>query len=304
MTSEILRLKVRLGVASTRVPLVPNSVLWLAKDLGFYQREVLARLRILVDRAEVRAVASPVQKVNAVTRSVFERKLEQLKRFTIAIFKASRYLAEGKDLWVNATARYWQKVNRADLGELLRMYKTSWAVNGQMNLIVYQETASFLYRSPSQAGRQTVLNYDERPRLLVKEVVAIRDYGEKKTRGTRTYRLADKAQAFLASLPEDSKDKTYYRDKIKAYSNECGCSMGATFLLGAVGVLAVYLCLATNWQDFHLTKGLLLALTSIIGSSICGKLIGIAVARVRLLMLYRSICKSFDSGGANHVHLY
>ncbi len=109
------------------------------------------------------------------------------------------------------------------------------------------------------------------------------------------YRLADKLQAFLASLPEDSKDKTYYRDKIKAYSNECGCSMGASFLLGSVGVLAAYLCLAMNWHDFHLTKVLLLGLTFIIGSSICGKLIGIAIARVRLFMLFRSIRESRDS---------
>lgn len=283
--SEILRLKLRLGVASTPVPLAPNSVLWLAKDLGFYQREGLdvdvveapgtpplliqmqhgdldvgnlatadvirltasrrlemraihspdadlhfivvagsdlrsveelrgktfavarlgslddslarlvlasrglkpgevsfvaigtptarvqalvggridatlvgvgtwitirqnARVRVLVDRAEVRAVAPPVQKVDAVTRSVLERKPEQLKRFTIAIVKASRYLAKGEQIWVDAMARRRPDVNRRDLGELWQLYKTSWAVNGQMNLTEYQQTADFLYRTP------------------------------------------------------------------------------------------------------------------------------------------------------------
>ena len=36
---EVLRLRVGLG--SSPVPPLPNSVLWLAKDLGFYQREGL-----------------------------------------------------------------------------------------------------------------------------------------------------------------------------------------------------------------------------------------------------------------------
>src|ERR1051325_11410017 len=34
-------LKIRIGVASSPVPPLPNSVIWLAKDLGFYQREGL-----------------------------------------------------------------------------------------------------------------------------------------------------------------------------------------------------------------------------------------------------------------------
>jgi NitT/TauT family transport system substrate-binding protein len=34
-------LKLRVGLGSSPVPPLPNSVLWLAKDLGFYQREGL-----------------------------------------------------------------------------------------------------------------------------------------------------------------------------------------------------------------------------------------------------------------------
>jgi len=34
-------LKLRLGLGSAPAPALPNSVLWLAKDLGFYQREGL-----------------------------------------------------------------------------------------------------------------------------------------------------------------------------------------------------------------------------------------------------------------------
>ncbi len=295
--SELLRLKLRLGVASTPVPLVPNSVLWLAKDLGFYQREGLgvdvvemqgtppiviamqhgdldignlaaadvirltasrrlemraihspdpdlhfvvvarsdlrsveelrgktfavarlgslddslaravlvshglkpgevsfvaigtpmarvqalvggridatlvsigtsitirhnARVRVLLDRAEVHAVASPVQKVDAVTRSVLEGKPEHLKRFTIAIVKASRYLAEGEQIWVNTMARRRPDVTRRDLEELWHLYKTAWAVNGQMNLTKYQQTADFLYQT---------LEFEGVPRIRVSD---------------------------------------------------------------------------------------------------------------------------------------
>src|SRR5256712_10352248 len=34
-------LKLRLGLGSAPAPALPNSVLWLAKDLGFYKREGL-----------------------------------------------------------------------------------------------------------------------------------------------------------------------------------------------------------------------------------------------------------------------
>ena len=34
-------LKLRVGLGSSPVPPLPNSVIWLAKDLGFYQREGL-----------------------------------------------------------------------------------------------------------------------------------------------------------------------------------------------------------------------------------------------------------------------
>ena len=34
-------LKLRVGLGSSPVPPLPNSIIWLAKDLGFYQREGL-----------------------------------------------------------------------------------------------------------------------------------------------------------------------------------------------------------------------------------------------------------------------
>jgi NitT/TauT family transport system substrate-binding protein len=40
-TSPVARLPLRLGLASSPAPGLPNSVLWLAKDLGFYEREGL-----------------------------------------------------------------------------------------------------------------------------------------------------------------------------------------------------------------------------------------------------------------------
>jgi NitT/TauT family transport system substrate-binding protein len=39
--SKLTPLKLRLGLGSAPAPALPNSVLWLAKDLGFYQREGL-----------------------------------------------------------------------------------------------------------------------------------------------------------------------------------------------------------------------------------------------------------------------
>ena len=47
-------LKLRLGLGSAPAPALPNSVLWLAKDLGFYAREGLD-----VDLKEFQGTPSP-----------------------------------------------------------------------------------------------------------------------------------------------------------------------------------------------------------------------------------------------------
>jgi NitT/TauT family transport system substrate-binding protein len=103
--------------------------------------------KILVDSDTFYAAAPLVSKVNAALLRTVREKPEHLRRFTAAIIKASRYLAENKQAWVDTMAKRRPDVSRNDLGDLWEFYKTSWAVNGLLNLGEYVKTADFLYQT-------------------------------------------------------------------------------------------------------------------------------------------------------------
>ena len=86
-----------------------------------------------------------VNKGDAVTMKVLSEKPEALRRFTAALIKASRYLAENKSAWVDAMAKRRADISRADLEYLWDQFGGSWAVNGQMNVGAYQASTDFLY---------------------------------------------------------------------------------------------------------------------------------------------------------------
>jgi NitT/TauT family transport system substrate-binding protein len=86
-----------------------------------------------------------VNKGNAVTTRVLNEKPEALRRFTTALIKASRYLAENKSAWVDGMAKLRPDIARADLEYLWDQFGASWAVNGQINMPAYQASTDFLY---------------------------------------------------------------------------------------------------------------------------------------------------------------
>ena len=86
-------------------------------------------------------------KGNAVTTKVLAEKPEALRRFTAALIKTSRYLAQNKSAWVDAMARLRPDISRGDLEYLWDQFGASWAVNGQLNMGVYQASTDFLYET-------------------------------------------------------------------------------------------------------------------------------------------------------------
>jgi ABC-type nitrate/sulfonate/bicarbonate transport system substrate-binding protein len=88
-----------------------------------------------------------VNKGSAVTTRVLTEKPEQLRRFTAALIKASRFFASNKAGWVDAMARLRPDISRADLEYLWDQFGSSWAVNGQLNMQAYQASTDFLYDS-------------------------------------------------------------------------------------------------------------------------------------------------------------
>jgi NitT/TauT family transport system substrate-binding protein len=119
-----------------------------------------AGLKILVDPNTFFETATVVEKVNAVTTKVWEEKSEHLRRFTAAILKASRHFADNQEAWVDALTKRRADIDRKDAANLWTAFKSSWAVNGLMNLDIYKKSSEFFY----QAG---IL--DKVPRVEVSE---------------------------------------------------------------------------------------------------------------------------------------
>jgi NitT/TauT family transport system substrate-binding protein len=86
-----------------------------------------------------------VNKGNAVTTKVLNEKSDALRRFTVALIKASRYLAQNKQAWVDGMQKLRPDMNATDLGYLWDQFGASWGVNGQLNVGAYQTSTDFLY---------------------------------------------------------------------------------------------------------------------------------------------------------------
>jgi NitT/TauT family transport system substrate-binding protein len=93
-----------------------------------------------------------VNKGNAVTLTVLRDKPEALRRFTAALIKTSRYLAQNKSAWVDGMAKLRPDISRTDLEYLWDQFGTSWAVNGQLNMSAYQTSTDFLYEQGTFEG--------------------------------------------------------------------------------------------------------------------------------------------------------
>lgn len=153
---------VAMGVPSTRAQaLVAGRVDATSMSIGTWvtiQRE--SGVKILVDHNTFFENATVVEKVNAATTKVIEEKPEQLRRFTSAIVKTARHFAENQESWVNAITKRRAKLERGDAMNLWTSFKSSWAVNGLLNLDTYKRTADFYYQTAS---------FEKVPRIDVNE---------------------------------------------------------------------------------------------------------------------------------------
>ena len=138
-----------MGVPTTRAQaLVAGRVDATSMSVGTWasiQRE--PGVKILVDHNTFFENATVVEKVNAATAKVIEDKPEQLRRFTAAIVKTARHFAENQEAWVAAITKRRAKLERGDALNLWNGFKTSWAVNGLINLETYKKTSDFYYQT-------------------------------------------------------------------------------------------------------------------------------------------------------------
>jgi hypothetical protein len=95
-------------------------------------------------------------------------------------------------------------------------------------------------------------------------------------------------QASLGSLPVD--EVTAWNQGLERHRRDCGCRVGSIIMLSGTGLWIFYSFLSPaagrSWQ-----RSIGMGLFVLLVSGLVGKLIGLAVARVRFNLMVRSLRK-------------
>jgi hypothetical protein len=110
-------------------------------------------------------------------------------------------------------------------------------------------------------------------------------------------KITFKIENMLNSFPNDREEILQYVDRAKKYSSECGCSLGAKFLIASIGIFIFYFFHSNDFGIANLLKEILLGILFIFTSSIVGKLTGIGIARMRLALLSKYLISKYHISG-------
>ncbi len=105
-------------------------------------------LAVLVDQLNFYHLAPFVSKLNVVTEDTAKKKASQVAAVVRGIIMASRDFAKDPKIWVDAMVEARPDVKRADLESLAAAYRSSWSVNGGLNLDEVKFTTDTQYSSP------------------------------------------------------------------------------------------------------------------------------------------------------------
>jgi hypothetical protein len=95
--------------------------------------------------------------------------------------------------------------------------------------------------------------------------------------------------------------------KLNSLLHECGCSLGAKFVIFALAVSILWQCFQSNWAIMHWPGFLVRTLAAAFVAGGIGKLIGIAFARVRMKKVAGQILRfteSLSTGGIDDVDMH
>jgi hypothetical protein len=96
----------------------------------------------------------------------------------------------------------------------------------------------------------------------------------------------------VRALPGERERLRPYLDRARAFSSECGCSLGGAFLTAALAGIVIY-AVTGGFAGAAPLRAVLLTIAFLFAAGITGKLIGIAVARVRLALLCRELAARY-----------
>lgn len=106
-----------------------------------------------------------------------------------------------------------------------------------------------------------------------------------------------KFENLLLAFPDDREEILLSVDRAKQYRGECGCSLGAKFLIASLGIFGIYFFVFGDIDLISMLWEILLGLLFIFVATLVGKFMGIGIARIRLALLYRSLLAKYPIPG-------
>jgi NitT/TauT family transport system substrate-binding protein len=105
-------------------------------------------ISIMVNQADFFRDAPFITKINVITDDVAKARPKDVAAVVRGVMLASRDFAKSPALWVNAMAKLRPDVKPSDLTALAAAYRTSWSVNGGIDINAIKFTTAALYRGP------------------------------------------------------------------------------------------------------------------------------------------------------------
>lgn len=91
------------------------------------------------------------------------------------------------------------------------------------------------------------------------------------------------------ALPAERENLRPYVGRAKSYRNDCGCTMGGIFVVGTLALLILYGLVFRGFDVQHWLLDMISAAACLLGAALIGKMIGIGLARIRLMLLGRDL---------------
>ena len=113
----------------------------------------------------------------------------------------------------------------------------------------------------------------------------------------RRYAASETLSHLWAAFPAERESLRAYVDRAKSYRNECGCATGGMFVVAAIALLIFYGFVYRGFSVEHWLLDSVSAVACLFAAAIVGKMFGIGLARVRLMLLGRELRNRYQARG-------
>ena len=114
---------------------------------------------------------------------------------------------------------------------------------------------------------------------------------------SRRYAASETLSHLWATLPAERETLRVYVERAKAYRNDCGCAVGGICVVATLAMLILYGFVYRRFDVEHWLLETISATVCLFGAGLLGKMMGIGLARIRLILLGRDLRNRYPVRG-------